>query len=79
MRSPMQHRHLTGDHLGAPEIADIIGRGTLTDWMHLRDAMAVEPELKAVIRLVCEAHLAMEEEDFPEEFRFWLTYLDQHE
>ena len=74
----MQHRHLTGDHLGAAEIADIIGRGTLTDWLHLRDALAVEPELKAVISKVYAAHLAMEEEDFPDDFRYWQTYLDIH-
>jgi len=75
----MQHRHVTGDKLGATEIADIIGRGTLTDWKALRDALAAHPELEAVINKVCTAHLAMEEEDFPEDFRFWQTYLKMRE
>ena len=74
----MQHRHLTGDQLGAAEIADIIGRGTLTDWLHLRDALAADPTLKAVISKVCEAHVAMEDEDFPDDFRYWQTYVDRH-
>ena len=74
MRSPMQHRHLTGDCIDLPVIADIIGRGTLQDWIGLRDALRHEPDLRPKILSVCEAYLSMEETDFREDFSFWKSY-----
>lgn len=70
----MEHRHLTGDTLSFPEISDIIGRGTLKDWTKLRDALLVEPALVNIVRVVCDAHLAMPEEDFPADYMFWRLY-----
>jgi len=70
-------RDLTGEHLDLPEIADIIGRGTLQDWIGLRDALRQEPELKPKILAVCADHRRMDDVDVPGDFVFWDAYCRQ--
>lgn len=72
----MEHRHVTGDELGPTEIADIIGRGTLTDWVKFRDIVHEHPSFRDMALTICDHYIAMPEEDFPDNFRFWKSYLE---
>lgn len=53
----MRHRHLNDDvGLTAAAIDDILDRGSLDDWLMLRDAAKDDKAIADVIVRICRAH-----------------------
>jgi hypothetical protein len=54
----MRHRHLNDSAYTPAAIDDVIARGTMTDWLALRDAARRDADLLARIARICAPYLA---------------------
>jgi hypothetical protein len=71
----MQHRHLNHQDFTLAAIDDVIGRGRLSDWHELRSAMLSQPDLRAKVSRVCDAHLS---DPYAQRYYFWKRYVEAH-
>jgi hypothetical protein len=74
----MEHCRLT-THVGTlttAAIDSIIERGALSDWIELRAAALVRPEVFAPLRQLCQVRAADLYDPFADGHRAWLVYMD---
>ncbi len=67
----MRHRHLSDDTLTAAAIDDIVARGSMADWIRLRDAIRADA---ALARRTSEIARAAVEHDRDQRRLFWAMY-----
>lgn len=67
----MLYRHLHSTALSSAAIDDIIERGSLSDWLELRDAARGDPETLTRIARICERRA---QDRFAQRFHFWKLY-----
>lgn len=67
----MKHRHLDTQEFTLPAIDDIISRGGKKDWIELRDAIRLSPEIARRVKKICD-HYADSDNN---RYLFWPVYL----
>lgn len=67
----MIHRHLTHRNYTMAAIDDVIQRGTMSDWVDLREAIRAEPVLLDKVERICLAYIANE---YAQRHWFWWNY-----
>lgn len=72
----MEHRHLNHQGYTLAAIDDIILRGSLEDWLALRDEALAQPEIFPKIQKVCQQHCA---DPYAQRHHFWLHYAEKHQ
>jgi hypothetical protein len=70
----MLHRHLNHSDWTLAAVDDVIARGRLDDWIHLRDAAAGQVKIRASILRICRAHLS---DPYAQRYHFWNAYVRQ--
>lgn len=68
----MKHRHIDTQEFTLAAIDDIITRGGHQDWLELRDAINLSPEIAAKVKKICEHFIDLNDQNY----NFWLGYLE---
>lgn len=72
----MRHRHLNHETFTPAAIDDIIARGSMGDWLELRDAARADPAVIRRIARVCAAHTT---DSYAQRHHFWSRYAQRHQ
>jgi len=76
----MDHRNLVaGTPFSILHATDIIERGTLQHWIVLRDILRQLPEPVPYVLRFCEFGVGNVEAQFPEDYWFWLAYVEHRD
>lgn len=67
----MKHRHIDTQEFTLEAIDDIISRGKHHDWLELRDAVRLDPQIATDVKMICEHYKDQESN----RYNFWLVYL----
>jgi len=70
----MKHRHLKTQQLSLPALDDIIGRGDLSEWIELRDAIHANRSVAQNILKICKPHLTDETQ---QRYHLWKYYAER--
>jgi hypothetical protein len=71
----MVHRHLEPQRLSLAAIDDIVNRGSLRDWLELRQLALADRLILENIRRVCSANAS---DPYAQRYHFWLRYAEEH-
>ena len=71
----MLHRHLNHSGWTLAAIDDVIARGRLRDWKELRDAAAIQTEIRDRILRVSAPHLS---DPYAQRYHFWNLYVQSN-
>jgi len=71
----MLHRHITPHGYSSAAIDDIISRGSLRDWIEMRDAALADLEIMQRIRRVAQARAI---DPYEQRHHFWMHYVETH-
>lgn len=68
MITGMKHRHLDHSNFTLAAVDDVIARGSMTDWLELRDAADADPIVLRRIEKVCAAYTR---DPYAQRYHFW--------
>ena len=71
----MLHRHITPVGYSSAAIDDIISRGSLRDWIEMRDAALADTEIMKRIGRVARARAI---DPYEQRHHFWMHYAEEH-
>jgi hypothetical protein len=71
----MLHRHITPVGYSSAAIDDVISRGSLRDWIEMRDAALADTEIMKRIGRVARARAI---DSYQQRHHFWMHYAEEH-
>jgi hypothetical protein len=71
----MEHRHITPSGFSLAAIDDVIARGSLMDWLELRDAARADRRVMERIARIAKARV---EDPYAQRYHLWKHYVEKH-
>jgi len=71
----MLHRHITSVGYSSAAIDDIISRGSLRDWVEMRDAALADSEIMQRIGRIARAWAI---DPYEQRYHLWMPYVEKH-